>query len=75
MATDDQLIRDLQQRWMEAWQQQDAPTLEKILADDFVFTLSTDPTKPVSRADWLRMALGPYLRDVCLRGHGCPLAR
>jgi len=60
MTPDEQLIRDLQQLWMEAWRQQDATTLEKILADDFVFTLSTDPTKPYSRADWLRNALGPY---------------
>lgn len=60
MTADEQLIRDLQQRWMKAWQQQDAAALEHILADDFVFTLSTDPTKPFRRSEWMQMALGSY---------------
>lgn len=60
MTADEQLIRDLQQSWMEAWRQLDATTLENILADDFVFTLSTDPARPYSRADWMRLALGSY---------------
>ncbi len=60
MANDEQTIRDLQQRWMEAWQKNDLTTLEIILAPEFLLTLSTDPTKPMNRADWLRLALSDY---------------
>lgn len=60
MTAAEQTLSTLQHQWMEAWRQQDAAKLEAILADDFVFTLSTDPTKPYSRADWLRIALGGY---------------
>jgi hypothetical protein len=60
---DSQTLTELQHRWMEAWRRRDRDTLELILAHDFALTVSTDPAKPIARADWLRLALGPYRCD------------
>lgn len=51
-------------RWMQAWIDQDRATLDAFLAPDFALIVSTVPTKPLVRADWLDMAVSAY---VCTR--------
>ncbi len=58
--TDDQQLKALENDWMSAWQRKDKVALESILAPDYCFTLSTDPTRSYTREEWLTQALGGY---------------
>jgi len=40
-------------RWMQAWMDQDRATLDGFLGPDFALIVSTVPTKPFARSDWL----------------------
>lgn len=51
-------------RWMQAWMDQDRAALDEFLAPDFALIISTVPTKPFQRADWLDTAVTAY---VCTR--------
>lgn len=51
-------------RWMQAWMDQDRATLDGFLAPDFALIVSTVPTKPFGRRDWLETAVKAY---VCTR--------
>lgn len=53
-------ITELQQKWMDAWRTKDKQALERILSDNFVLILSYDPSKLVSRNEWMELALGAY---------------
>src|SRR5574341_1080715 len=57
---DETKIKQLQQKWMDAWRIKDKQTLERILSDKFVLILSSDPSKPVRRSEWMELALGSY---------------
>jgi ketosteroid isomerase-like protein len=50
--------------WMQAWMDQDRATLDAFLAPDFELIVSTVPTKPFRRSDWLETAVTAY---VCTR--------
>jgi ketosteroid isomerase-like protein len=43
-------------RWMRAWMEQDADTLEACVAPDFTLIVSIAPTYAVDRAQWLAVA-------------------
>ncbi len=51
-------------RWMQAWMKQDRATLDAFLAPDFALIVSTVPTKPFERSNWLETAVTSY---VCTR--------
>lgn len=51
-------------RWMQAWMDQDHATLDAFLGPDFALIVSTVPTKPFERSDWLQTAVTDY---VCTR--------
>lgn len=51
-------------RWMQAWMDQDRTTLDAFLGPDFALIVSTVPTKPLERSDWLETAVTDY---VCTR--------
>ena len=51
-------------RWMQAWMDQDRTTLDAFLGPDFALIVSTVPTKPFERSDWLETAVTAY---VCTR--------
>lgn len=51
-------------RWMQAWMEQDRTTLDEFLGPDFALVVSTVPTKPFERSDWLETAVTSY---VCTR--------
>jgi hypothetical protein len=51
-------------RWMLAWMDQDRATLDAFLGPDFALIVSTVPTKPFERSDWLETAVTSY---VCTR--------
>jgi hypothetical protein len=51
-------------RWMQAWMDQDRATLDGFLGPDFALIISTVPTKPFERSDWLETAVTAY---VCTR--------
>lgn len=51
-------------RWMQAWMEQDRKTLDEFLGPDFALVVSTVPTKPFERSDWLETAVTSY---VCTR--------
>lgn len=46
-------LAGLQSAWMQAWIDRDRPTLEAILDEDFVLTVSANPSAPVTRSRWL----------------------
>jgi len=48
-------------RWMQAWMDQDRATLDEFLAPDFALIVSTFPTKPFERSDWLDTAVTDYI--------------
>ncbi|MCA1597671.1 MAG: nuclear transport factor 2 family protein [Chloroflexi bacterium] len=50
--------------WMQAWMDQDRATLDAFLGPDFALIVSTVPTKPFERSDWLETAVTAY---VCTR--------
>ena len=58
--TDDQQLKALENDWMSARQRKDKVALESILAPDYCFTLSTDPTRSHTQEEWLTQALGGY---------------
>ncbi len=45
---------------MQAWQAQDRPALEKVMAPDFALVVATAPHYRFERADWIDLAIGPY---------------
>ena len=48
---DEQQVRQLEHEWIEAFLQGDTATLDRILADDFIFT---DPDgKLLTKAEWI----------------------
>jgi hypothetical protein len=51
-------------RWMQAWMEQDRTMLDAFLGPDFALVVSTVPTKPFGRSDWLDTAITSY---VCTR--------
>jgi hypothetical protein len=51
-------------RWMQAWMDQDRATLDAFLGPDFALIVSTVPTAPFKRSDWLETAVTAY---VCTR--------
>ena len=51
-------------RWMQAWMDQDRAKLDAFLGPDFALIVSTVPTKPFGRSDWLETAVTAY---VCRR--------
>ena len=51
-------------RWMQAWMDQDRETLDAFLGSEFALIISTVPTKPFGRSDWLETAVSAY---VCTR--------
>lgn len=51
---------ELSRRWMDAWRRRDTALLGEILAPEFTL-MSSLSTEPMSRADWLRYALGDYV--------------
>ena len=57
---DEQRLKELEHNWMAAWQRQDRDALEALLAPDYTFTLSTDPTRTYSREEWVNLAIGDY---------------
>lgn len=67
-------------RWMKAWVDRDAATLERSLASDFVLVLSANPNQQLDRASWLATACTRYTasefhyRDVQVREIGSGLA-
>ena len=56
-------LRDLQQRWMDAWRLGDRATLERILAPDFALVVSAQPADRISRSAWLHTALNGYVAE------------
>lgn len=58
--TEDETIRELQVRWMQAWIEKDLATLERILAPDFTLLVSARPEQLIDRALWLRTAIDSY---------------
>ena len=56
---DENIIRKLQQDWMDGWANGDLAAIERILAPDFTLTVSSMPSRPVTRAQWINM-LGHY---------------
>lgn len=50
--------------WMQAWMDQDRATLDDYLGPDFALIVSTVPTRPLERSDWLKTAVTAY---VCTR--------
>ena len=57
---EDETIRELQVRWMQAWIEKDLATLERILAPDFTLLVSARPEQLIDRALWLRTAIDSY---------------
>ena len=51
-------------RWMQAWMDQDRAILNGFLGPDFALIISTVPTRPFGRSDWLETAVTSY---VCTR--------
>lgn len=62
--TDFDAVVDASTRWMQAWMDQDRTTLDAFLGPDFALIVSTVPTKPFERSDWLETAVTTY---VCTR--------
>ncbi len=50
--------------WMRAWMDQDRAALDAFLGPDFALIVSTAPTKPFERENWLETAVTAY---VCTR--------
>jgi hypothetical protein len=57
-------VAALSTRWMQAWMDQDRAALDGFLAPDYALVVSTVPTRPFERADWLDTAVTAY---VCTR--------
>src|SRR5206468_9681875 len=51
-------------RWRQAWMDQDQAVLDGLLEPDYALIVSTVPTKPFERSDWLETAVTSY---VCTR--------
>lgn len=51
--TDDQQLKAPENDWMSAWRRKDKVALESILAPDYCFMVSTDPTRSYTREEWL----------------------
>lgn len=54
-SAEEQTIRRLQQEWMDAWVRQDLATIELLLAPDYTLTVSSIPSRPVTREQWIAM--------------------
>lgn len=61
-SADEQMIRRLQQEWMDAWVRQDLVAIEQILAPDYTLTVSSMPGRPITREEWIGM-LPRYTAD------------
>jgi predicted YcjX-like family ATPase len=59
-ANDFDDILSASERWMRAWQAQDRPTLEKLLAPDFALVVATAPHHHFDRESWIEVAVGSY---------------
>jgi Domain of unknown function (DUF4440) len=55
-----ELFAKLERDWILAVQHKDKAALDKILAPEFIVRTSTDPERPVLRADWMQEALGKW---------------
>src|SRR5262245_32411405 len=51
--SDEHDLMQLEQEWMEAWKRRDMAVLERLLAPDYEFVLSTNPQRVFTRAEWL----------------------
>lgn len=74
-AADERAIKGLQQEWMDAWVQQDRAKIETILAPDYTLTVSSMPSRPITREQWIGMlprytAKGFEYRDMRVRAFG-----
>lgn len=74
-ATDESEIKHLQQEWMDAWVRQDLATIERILAPDYTLTVSSMPSRPITREQWIAMlprytANGFQYQDMTVRLFG-----
>lgn len=52
---DENEIRRLQQDWMDAWLGQDRAAIEQILAPDYTLTVSSMPSRAVTRDKWIEL--------------------
>ena len=57
-------VQRLSRQWMDAWMAQDRATLDCFLAPDFALIVSSVPTHPLERSNWLEIAVDAY---VCTR--------
>ena len=57
-------VERLSRQWMDAWVAQDRAKLERFLAPDYALIVSTVPTHPLERSNWLETAVDAY---VCTR--------
>lgn len=53
--SDENEIRRLQQEWMDAWLRQDRAAIEQILAPDYTLTVSSMPSRAVTRDKWIEL--------------------
>ena len=61
IETDVRQLQSLSVDWMEAWKTGDSARLEALLAPDFELVVSAAPAKPLSRSEWLRLAVSGYV--------------
>ncbi len=59
MGDDEETVRRLQHEWMQAWVDQDAAKLERLLAPEYALVVSSMPDRLVTRDQWMAM-LGRY---------------
>jgi ketosteroid isomerase-like protein len=57
------LFSDLEDQWLKAIQQKDAPSLDRLLSEDFQVWTPTPPGSPMPREDWQTAAFGRKLRS------------
>jgi hypothetical protein len=57
-------ILSASERWMRAWQEQDANKLEALLAPDYALVVASAPHYTFDRTSWIDLAVGSY---VCTR--------
>jgi len=54
-AQDEAQIKALQQKWMQAWAEEDLDTIDEILAPEFELIVSSHPERPITREQWIAM--------------------
>jgi hypothetical protein len=57
-------ILSASERWMRAWRDQNAKTLESLLAPDYSLVVASAPHFAFDRSSWIELATGSY---VCTR--------